>query len=713
MQATQNTINSFLLLSRTQFVIPVYQRPYEWKQEQCQQLLDDILNVAVNPDVSSHFVGSIVFLQLSRTSGNIYSIIDGQQRLTSIVLLLAAIRKRALEQGDDAVAQEIYESYLTDKFMKGGNPIKLCPVKKDQPALRSVIENGTWSTYSRITENFSYFYDRIGALSLDTVRTGIEKLVFVEIGLDEHRDDPQRIFQSLNSTGLDLNQGDLLRNYILMDVPPQKQEQLYEQYWEPIERHTTEHSTNTRKLPDFLRAFLTLEMREIPTEKLVFDTFKKRYHKHNQHKDAFREEILQRLLRYASCYDALINPQNVQDAQVREHLGMIQRLGMTVTYPFLLAVCHDWKHSVISTGDFISVLELVQSYVWRRFVCGAASSALNKIFASLYGNFYGNLSGNINPTNYLSSLERSLVQRKGSQRFPDDDEFMRELSVRDMYNITPKNRLYFFERLENYGKAFSTHLNDNPHVSVEHIFPQKPVPAWKTELGDTDFEEMQKRVNTAANLTLSPLASNAAMSNRTFREKRDLPGDGYRASALHLDKTLADVEIWNYAALQQREQWLLKRCVEVWRYPLVEHLPIDAADEANVLDIDPSDGTGRIVRYATFGEHRLEKPTFADVFAFVVRAMYAREASAFWETDLREKLGVTNDNTKWQSILKIGEGCFIYRNNSAAGVIAKLQAILERCQTAETLTLCFDGQLQMVETNDTDDEIAIKSEELA
>lgn len=685
MQATQNTVDSFLLLQRTQFVIPVYQRPYEWKQQQCRQLLDDILNASENPTVQSHFVGSIVFLRLSQTSTNIYSIIDGQQRLTSVILLLAALRKCAMERGEQDLAQEIYESYLTDKLIsRGSNSIKLRPVKKDQEPLRSVIEGGTWSGYSHITENFAYFYERIGELSLETVKNGIEKLAFVEVGLKEGEDDPQRIFQSLNSTGLDLNQGDLLRNYILMDLQPSEQERLYERYWEPIERYTTEQRSNERKVPDFLRAFLTLHLREIPPERLVFETFKKHYSD-----KAKTEETLALLLEYADCYDALINPQNITDTRVSEHLKFMQNLSMTVTYPFLLAVCSDWKRDSISSAEFVAVLECIQSFVWRRFVCGVATNALNKIFMTLYKD--------IKPTDYLASLERSIVRRKGSQRFPDDDEFTRELSVRDMYNITTKNRLYFFERLENYGEAFPLKLEDNPEVSVEHIFPQKPAAAWKKELTGEEFEEMQTRINTVANLTLSPLAANIALSNHSFAEKRDMEKDGYKASNLRINKQLANFAVWNPVSLKEREKEVLKRCLEVWRYPSRQYEEPDTLDEISITDLEPNDATGRVLRYVLFGDVRLDKPTFADIFALVAKEIYKREASAFWETDLREKLGVTSDNTKWQTVLKIGEGCYVYRNSSASGIISKLQAILERCKTSDPLTLCFEPQLLLMD----------------
>jgi uncharacterized protein with ParB-like and HNH nuclease domain len=299
--------------------------------------------------------------------------------------------------------------------------------------------------------------------------------------LEREKDDPQRIFESLNSTGLDLTQADLIRNYILMGLNHRQQLKIYRDYWQPIEQQATDGKNNANRVSDFIRDFLTIENREIPNKSKVYEEFKTRY----PIQDFERiEQALPRLKKLVYHYHKFINPDSESDREIREQLKLFGRLEVNVSYPFLLEVYDDYVEHVIDKETFIEVLETIQSFVWRRFVAGLPTNALNKIFMRLYED--------IDKTQYVLSLQGSLLRRKGNQRFPTDQEIHNMLKEKDMYNIQNKNRLYFLERLENYHNHERVRIEDNPDITIEHIFPQNPAPRWKVELGESQYSLLKE-----------------------------------------------------------------------------------------------------------------------------------------------------------------------------------------------------------------------------
>lgn len=686
MEAKQNSVFKFMQQQDTQFVIPVYQRNYDWRNEQCQQLMNDILAVGNDDATQSHFVGSIVYLQTSITSTPTFlTIIDGQQRLTTLTLVWIALQRRALEWGHERMADEINKKFLINEYQDDAAKMKLRPIKKDDHALRHLLDNThpEWNGgFSRLIENFQFFYDTITIQTLHTVRKGVEKLVFIDVALERGKDDPQRIFQSLNSTGLDLSQADLIRNYVLLDLDPKEQDKIYENYWAKIEEYTQEQSRKESRLSDFIRDYLTFKTRDIPNKDKVFVTFKAKYPINNGPE---LEALLQDLRSYSVWYGRLINPQTEPNEAIREQLHLINRASTTVAYPFLLEVYHDYGKQVISVAEFVRVLELVQSFTFRRFLCDLPTNALNKIFATLYRD--------VIPDSYLQSLEASLVRRQGKHRFPTDDEIERQLAVKDMYNIKAHNRIYFFERLENHGQKIKRQLEGTPDVTIEHIFPQRPGLEWERELGE-EIEEMKSRMNTAANLTLS--AFNSSLSNRPFREKRDMPEKGYRASQLRLDKFLAEFERWDMAAMQQRQQWIIDRCKTIWSYPkvaaeaMLEEEQLTLGLEFDILDLAADEVTHRKLAWASFEGEVLDHPSYRDLLQHVCQVMFQREPHIFFSLDSQNRLPVRSDPRFFRTPMKISDTYHVESNLSARDLTLRIQTILKACQTDEELIVRFE-----------------------
>ncbi|MGN6604723.1 MAG: DUF262 domain-containing protein [Ginsengibacter sp.] len=545
MKANETKVEDFLSSNKTQFVIPVYQRNYDWTIGQCKQLLDDILDVGSSTKMNAHFIGSIVYVhddvyQTSRIKE--LTIIDGQQRLTTLTLIYLVLYRLAKEVDNDSLVDEITETYLINKYASEEEKLKLRPTDNNDRALKYLLRGDSeedYNDFSKIIDNFNYFKGRISQENYDVVLNGLSKLMFVEVSLDRDKDNPQRIFESLNSTGLELAQADLIRNYILMGLDRKKQTKIYQNYWEVIEKLAKDETLNVSRVSDFIRDYLTLENKKIPNKGKVYVEFKEKY------PTSSLEELEQNLAGIKSLvkyYNKLINPAKEVDKEIRLQLEYINRLEINVAYPFLMKVYEDYSNSIIDKSTFVKILELVQSFTWRRFILGLPTNALNKIFMNLYDK--------VDKENFLFSIQKSLLQRTGVQRFPKNTELVDALKVKDVYNIKSKNRTYLLERLENYDNKEPVLIDGNDDITIEHIFPQNPDPKWKVDLNAVEFAYIKENyLNTIANLTLS--GNNGRLGNKSFLSKRDLKDAGYKDSRLWLNRYLATIDKWDISEIEK------------------------------------------------------------------------------------------------------------------------------------------------------------------
>jgi uncharacterized protein with ParB-like and HNH nuclease domain len=690
MEANQVKLNKFLAQNDTQFIIPVYQRNYDWTLLQCKQIFDDVIFVGSNENSASHFIGSVVFIHdnvYSSSSISELSIIDGQQRLTTITLIYIAIYSLAKEMENHSLKSKIEETYLINKFANDPEKLKLKPTENNDSALKYLLRNDPndeFQDYSRLIENYNFFKSKITEENHEVVLQGLAKLIFVEISLERDKDDPQKIFESLNSTGLELSQSDLIRNFILMGLKHKDQLNIYENYWKHIEKNATHEETNSNKVSDFIRDFLTLENRDIPNKGKVYAEYKKRYPVTDI---VSLEKVLSKIKKYSNHYNKFINPNNELDLDLRNQFSLINRLEINVAYPFLLEVYNDYTSNVIKKETLIEVLELIQSFTWRRFMVGLPTNALNKIFMRLYED--------IDTSEYIVSLQRALLKKKSSQRFPRDSEVLGIMREKDMYGIQTKNRTYFLEKLENFQNREPVKIEDNTDITVEHIFPQNPDPKWRISLGDEEYTEMmEKYLNTAANLTLS--GNNGKLGNKYFTDKRDMNVDGkeqgYKFSRLWLNKFLSFQEKWDLETLKERLQLFEERFVKVWPFPAINIVEDIETENEEVNIFEAENPRNKKLEYAIFFDQKIEVKTITELYRHVMRSLFELNPQAFFVPDIESKLTLTKHEQNCRESIKLNDTYFIEQHMDSKSKFDRIKLILGVMGLEDELYVKFVGE---------------------
>ena len=587
MKASEKKIKDLFSEAKTFFAIPVYQRDYNWQEKHCKQLFEDILNVGKDIDITSHFIGSIVYIHegVYGIGEKEFYVIDGQQRMITITLLHIALYHR-LKESKEEYADEIYELYLVNKFSKRDIKLKLLPPEENLNILNKILEKN-WEELEEyqdrnIVKNYKFFKEIISNYSNEEIEyllAGLDKIIYVDIALEKDKDDPQKIFESLNSTGLDLSQGDLIRNYILMDLEREKQNLVYKNLWLPIENNCKISLGNEIKnyVSDFIRDYLTLKNGKIPSKPKVFEEFKEFYDKNN-------DEQLEDIKNFSEEYSHIIKPNTEKDKEIRKELENLKVLDQTVINTFLIGILRDYRENKIVKNEILEILKLLQSYIWRRFITEKPSNALNKIFQGMYLKISKD-------QKYYKSLEESLL----NQDFPTDDELKEALKTKNVYKDKEKLR-YVFKELENYNHNELIDF-ENEKITIEHIFPQKPNKSWKEKYSDYELEEMKTFKDTISNLTLT--GSNANLGNKSFLEKRNNDIHGYKNSKLYLNKYLGKLNEWNLSAMEGRFEELFKNIVKIWKRPESSE-DKDIEKVTFVLKGATSSGTGKLLAYEKF-----------------------------------------------------------------------------------------------------------------
>ena len=558
MKATETNLLNFLRKS-PQFVIPIYQRTYSWMESECRQLWVDILRTGRNKDIKAHFVGSIVYIEESPYHVSLQSsllVIDGQQRLTTVMLILEALARRLgdTEPVDGFSARKLRNYYLLNPEEAEERGFKLLLTQTDKQSLLALLQQNPLPTeFSlRITDNFAFFEEQIQALGEDLTPLcyGINKLLIVDIALSRKEDNPQLIFESMNSTGRDLSQADLIRNFVLMGLKKEQQTRLYKNHWRPMEVAFGQEAYSTH-FDSFMRHYLTLRTGEIPNVRAVYEAF--RGHTNSPEVvSAGVEALVAEIHIYASHYCAMALDQE-PDRELALAFRNLRDLKVDVAFPFVLELYHDYAKGRLKKDDLVWAVRLVESYVFRRAVCAIPTNSLNKTFAT-----FGRA---LKKERYLESIQAHLLNLPSYRRFPRDAEFKRELRVRDLYNFP--RRSYWLRRLENHGRKERVLVDE---YTIEHILPQNEnlSAPWQKVLGP-EWERVQGTwVHTLGNLTLT--GYNAEYSDKPFAEKRDMPG-GFRESPLQLNKHLGSLDTWDESAISERARRLADQAAEVWALP--------------------------------------------------------------------------------------------------------------------------------------------------
>ena len=556
MKASERKITKLFSESDTVFSIPVYQRDYNWQEKQCQRLFKDILQTGKNEKVSSYFLGSIVYIHdgIYGVGEKEFHVIDGQQRMTTLTLLFLAIYFKLKGTILAKDADKIYNQYVVNPYSEKEIKLKLLPPEENLYILNKISHNKFNELEAfqdrNMLKNYLFFEKELENLSFDDMKhlsNGIEKLIYIDIALEKGKDDPQKIFESLNSTGLDLSQGDLIRNYILMDLERGEQNRIYKEIWIPIENNckVSDGSEITSYVSDFIRDYLTLKTEKISSKPKVFETFKAYYEKEN-------DEKLEDMKKYSEAYSYIIKPGLEKDRDIQRELDYLKSLDKTVINTFLIGILKDYKDNILEKDELVNMLILLQSYLWRRYITEKPTNALNKIFQGMYGKI--SRSGN-----YYENLVDILM----AEDFPTDEELESALKLKNVYKDKEKLN-YVFKKLENYNHNELIDF-ENEKITIEHIFPQKPNKAWKENYSDNELEQMISFKDTISNLTLT--GSNSNLSNKAFHEKRDDEVHGYRNSKLYMNKYLGRLEEWNLLSMEARFESLYDDIIKIWKRP--------------------------------------------------------------------------------------------------------------------------------------------------
>ncbi|WP_154408638.1 DUF262 and DUF1524 domain-containing protein [Helicobacter pylori] len=553
MEAKATTLLNFIKDNqKNQLVIPIYQRLYSWEKEQCKQLWDDIVKTGGNDQMNGHFIGSILYvLDGIMHSDNVLFIIDGQQRLTTITLLLTALRNHL---SDEVRRKEIEDHYLINSDEDSDKKFRLILSDSDKDTLLYLIDKDRRKPSEpslKIVENFKLFEEWVSNTDkLETIFKGLEKLMIVEIALEKGKDDPQLIFESMNSKGMELTQTDLIRNYIVMETEIEKQEGFYNKYWRAMEE---DFKQNKKLFVRFIRHYLTIKTREIPNINKVYAALKD----YRQKEGIGIEDLLKDLQKYCGYFCQIVFKKEADkedDKDLNKALGFLVDLEMDVIYPLLLELYSDCSDGVLSKDDFRRSIALIESYLCRRAVCGIPSNGLNKFFASF--------TKHIQKDEYFKSLKVYFGYLTNNQRFPNNDEFKDRFITIDFYHF--KKNKYFFERLENFDRKERVYTHE---YTIEHIMPQKLTEEWEKDLGENFQEIHDKYLHTIGNLTKT--GYNTEYSNRSFQEKQSME-KGFKDSPLRLNHGLRDLKSFGEEEIKKRANDLADLALKIWTYPKLD-----------------------------------------------------------------------------------------------------------------------------------------------
>ena len=630
MKGYAKPLHEFIEGHKIQFVIPVYQRNYDWLIDNCDQLFSDLVKLS-RSNRCSHFFGSIVTSSADSSYNRL--VIDGQQRLTTISLLLLAgikaVKDGAIEISEESKIDEAYEVFLKAKFCNSERKIKLVPIENDRIAYDKIFnEEDSFDEDSKVTRNYRHFYDLLTrkpqALSFDQLLDAIERLQIISIELDSD-DDAQLIFESLNSTGLALTEADKIRNYLLMSLTPEEQHMCFKNYWQKIEQATENQPTK------FLRDYLTIQqqLQRPVRQSNIYYEWKKYMDGHE------RKEELVKMLDYAHYYQQ-VTEAKLSTAKLSEKMRHICNIETDVTNVFFIQFLKYVSANHLSEDEIFKVIDLVENYLARRIVCNMPGNALTQVFCALHKDVLKSMeeysSANVELGNsYSDILTYHIMRREGNYQLPRDMQFVESIKTRDTYHMLKPFQIFLFERLEN---SVHGEYNDvatdmkKKDATIEHIMPQTLNGDWKAMLGD-NYEEIQdKYLHTFANLTLTGI--NSELSNKPFEIKRDGKKigneiyPGYKNSKYRLTKNVTLCDKWTEIELQNRCNEIVATFLRLYPLPQTTFKPLPKPVDEASLDEETFSPTNRNLKgFRLFG-NEYNETTWKGMLLQVVKLVMER-----------------------------------------------------------------------------------------
>ena len=658
--------------SDKRFIIPLYQRNYDWKEDNCEQLFQDLLKMH-HSNRKSHFFGSIVSSIQAGTEDRF--IIDGQQRITTVSLLLIAMvnafKVGDIQATDGKLVDKIFKRYLVDEYQEDERKVKLKPIKKDMDAFDALLykPKEQYLKGSNVTRNYEFFYDKIvkSGLTMDELFETIKKLEVINIKLDED-DDPQLIFESLNSTGLDLSEADKIRNYLLMSLAPAEQDDLYTRYWNPIEESTKYDPSS------FVRDYLTMKQGKIGRIDKIYFIFKE----YAENERIGRAELLEEMHHYAKIYSQIDNA-NMGTEKINRKLNQVRTLDSTVAYPFYMAFFDYAEKNGLSDEEKYRVLDIVEAYWARRIICNLPSNALNKVFATLHRDVLNNMNKAVEGTNptYTEVLIYLLLKKGRSSVFPKDDEVKEDFATRQVYKMPANLRMFILERMENKD---SKECHDvvkqltEKTISIEHIMPQTLSDKWKDALGEEWERIHQQYLHTMANLTLT--GYNSQYSNLAFLEKRDME-KGFNDSAFRLNNYVKSCNQWTEVEMKQRQHDLLEVFMRLWPMPSTTFEPAKREIESASIEDDDYEFTGKKIQGYFYHNVHYSVNTWKEMLIQMCNHVLLEKRSTIEWLCANEEHGFSHTPESWRK--ELAPGLYVWTDNSTYTKINILRGMLNEC----------------------------------
>ena len=673
MEANKIRLLEFLGSGKRTFNIPVYQRNYDWKSEHCTRLFKDIEKIALSGFRIEHFLGTVVYV-VSHIQPTFveFVLIDGQQRITSVTLLLKALYD-AIE--DEELKEDIYESYIINKRAPEPLRVKLKPIESDMSAYENILKNDVINTDTNIYNNYILFKQLIkeSEVSPEHLYNALNniELVYIQLEKDKKSENPQMIFESLNSTGLSLTQADLIRNFLLMNHTYDEQTKLYKEYWLKIEK-----LLSNSKISDFVRDYLTMKTSKISTKDRVYETFKEFA---NEPKNNYDEQgLLEDLLVFAQYYSNFLYF-NSDNKDVNFCLEQFQQLKSTTVYPVLLYVFDDcYAYKKITEDELVGVMKILLSYIFRRLICGYPTNALNKIFATLINEIEES-----NESTYEEKVLSILTQKTSSGTFPKNKEFEIEFIQKDLYKS--KIDKFTLIMLENYLSKEKVLVSSD--ITIEHIMPQTLTPQWQIELGKKYEDIHTQYLHTIGNLTIS--GYNSELSNKSFSDKKEI----FKNSNISICRNICDFETWNDESIKNRAKILFETALKIWDLPEKYNIQ---KENSNVIDYSTPYSiqsdiniTGEKPKQLIILDTEYSVSTWKDMLRTICRVLFELDSTIIYNLirhkDFvgRERYIISDTSEQMHTPHKIADGLFIETNLSALDILNYCKIICDHYQISD------------------------------
>ena len=691
MRGTASLLSSFIEGNKVQFIIPVYQRNYDWLLENCDQLFNDLVKLNQS-DRPTHFFGSIV---TSSADGYGFNrlVIDGQQRLTTISLLLLAgikaVKDGKLTVSNESRLSEAREVFLLAKYSTADRKIKLVPIENDMKAYDLIFEDeGTFIEDSKVTRNYRHFYDLLTKapqqISFDELLDAIERLQIISIELDGN-DDPQLIFESLNSTGLALTGADKIRNYLLMSLTAEEQQSCFKSYWQKIEYATDNQPTM------FLRDYLTIKQ-QLQRPVRIANIYPE-WKKYMYGKD--RKAELAEMLDYAQYYRQITKGELSTD-KLSKKIHHICNIETDVANVFFIQFLKYASINNLPENEIYKVIDLVENYMARRIVCNMPANALTQVFCALHKDVVKSMDEYIasesgNTYSYSDILTYHIMRRDGNYQLPRDTQFIESIKTRDAYHMLKPFQIFLFERLENsvHGE-YNDVANDmrTKMATIEHIMPQTLNADWIAMLG-TDYELVkEKYLHTFANLTLTGI--NSELSNKAFDVKRDgkvVDGNispGYKDSKYRLTRSVTTCQKWTEIEMENRSTEIVEILLRLYPLPATTFRPLPKPVEEVSLEEETFSPTSRALKgFRIFGSEYVETTwkgmllkvvsVISEKYPDIVDSLYDAE-SYLW----------TSKKVDIQYCTMIGPDKYLWTSIDNKGKLRCLRYLFDKCDVAES-----------------------------